>query len=280
MRVSRFSGAVLLVISTYLSFTQAAFAQQIITTHGSGGTLIGSIDPSTGVGTNIGASGQTQAWALTIDTDGTWFTTYNGFSGDAQLAIVNPSTGAIASTIGGLGVSLIALEIDASGQMWGVGYGDQNLYRIDKATAATTLVGSTGLSNMMDLSISSAGVLYGVVSNNLYTLDTGTGASTLVTAITGVAAGEIMGIMHDASDNLFGTAYVSASPLYSINATSGVASVVGATGFIDPHGGDIRAGASPVGTPTPVPTLSEYMLALLSLLVVLMARPFYKLRSR
>jgi hypothetical protein len=31
-------------------------------------------------------------------------------------------TGAIATTIGGLGVSLIALDIDATGHRWGVGY--------------------------------------------------------------------------------------------------------------------------------------------------------------
>ena len=48
-----------------------------------------------------------------------------------------------------------------------------------------------------------------------------------------------MGIMHDTDGTLYATEYVEASPLYEINPTTGVATVIGNTGFNFPHGGDI-----------------------------------------
>jgi hypothetical protein len=226
------------LIATSL-FATLAVAQTIYTTHGTG-TRIGEINASTGAGTDIGATGQS-SFALARDLDGTLYTTYDGDSGDAQLATVSPTTGAIVSTIGGLGVSLAALEIDGTGQMWGVGYHDTVLYRINKATAAITAVGATGVDQTMDLSFDPSGNLYSTVDNVLYQLNLSTGASTIVATITGVASsGEgVMGIMHDTDGTLYATEYMAASPLYEINPITGVATVIGNTGFNFPHGGDI-----------------------------------------
>lgn len=246
-------------------FATAVAAQTIYVTHGDG-TRIGSINAATGVGTDIGATGHSQGWALARDVNGTLYTTYDGFSGNAQLATVNPATGAIATTIGGLGTSLIALEFDGSGQLWGVGYNDRILYRINKATAAATPVGDTGVSSMMDLSFDTAGQLYATVGNVLYRLNTATGASTVAANITGIASGEVMGIMFDGGGTLYATAYTASSPLYRINPATGAATVVGNTGFDLPHGGDIASGQAAA---TVVPTLSDS--ALLALIVAVAA---------
>jgi hypothetical protein len=241
----------------------AVSAQTIYTTHGDG-TRFGTINAATGVGTDVGATGVSEGWALARDPNGTLYTTYNGFSGNAQLATINPATGAIAATIGGVGTSLIALELDGSGQLWGVGYNDQILYRINKATGAATAVGNTGVSNVMDLAFDASGVLYATVNNVLYRVNTATGATTVAANITGIASGSVMGIMFDTSGTLYATAYVTNSPLYRINVATGAATAVGNTGFDFPHGGDIAGAAA---APTVVPTLSGTALLLLAIAI-------------
>jgi len=224
-----------------------ATAQTIYTTHYDNGRSIGTINAATGAGADIGTTGGS-SYALACGLDGTLYTTYPDGSGNAQLAIVSRVTGAIVSTIGDLGVPLIALEIDDTGQMWGVGYESQSvndtfLYRINKETAAITPVGDTGVSFTMDLSFDPAGNLYSTVANSLYQLNLTTGASTLAATITGVPSGGkdagVMGLMHDTDGTLYATEYVAASPLYEIDPVTGVATVIGSTGFDFPHGGDI-----------------------------------------
>jgi hypothetical protein len=127
------------LIATSL-FATLATAQTIYTTHDNNGRSIGTINASTGSGTDIGVTGES-SYALARDLDGTLYTTYPDGSGNAQLAIVSSTTGAIVLTIGDLGVPLIALEIDGTGQMWGVGYENQSvndtfLYRINKCTSS------------------------------------------------------------------------------------------------------------------------------------------------
>ena len=56
------------------------------------GTGFAKIDPSTAASTFIGPSGFGQDWAAALDTDGTLWTTINGF-GPAQIARVNKTTG-------------------------------------------------------------------------------------------------------------------------------------------------------------------------------------------
>jgi hypothetical protein len=106
----------------------------------------------------------------------------------------------------------------------------------------------------MDLAFDSQGTLWlvsgGDDGNHLYTLNQATGEATRKSTITGVEeatelGAELMGIMFDEHDTLFGTAYYGAnadfvSPLFSIDPASGVATVIGNTGFVNPHGGDYR----------------------------------------
>ena len=71
-----------------------------------------------------------------------------------------------------------------------------------------------------------------------------TAASTLLGTYSGILSGSVMGIMFDSDDTLLATAYVSNSPLYDIDLNTLSATVIGNTGFLRPHGGDIFIGSS------------------------------------
>ena len=213
-----------------------AVQSDIFSTH-AGGTRLGTINRATGAGSDIGPFGTFDTWAAAFDTDGTLFTLFDGFSGSARLGIVNQVTGAVTPVGSGVGTNMITLEVAADGTMYGVGYNDRLLYRIDKTLGTATPIGDTGIEFVMDLAINSAGVLYATVLNQLWTVNTATGASTPVGTISG--AMHIMGIMFDASDNLLATDFMPAAPLFAVNLTTLAAVVVGPTGFDFPHGGDI-----------------------------------------
>ena len=210
----------------------------IYSTHGDG-TRLGTIDPNTGIGTDVGAFGTSDTWAAAFD-DGTGilYTFTNGFSGNAQLATVNLSTGATTSIGSGTGTSMISLEVAGDGIMYGVGFDDQLLYQINKSTGAATAIGNTGIYALMDLAFNSAGTLYGTVDNHLWTINTGTGASTLLGTILGVPSSTDMGIMFDDNDVLYATNYDSNGTLMTIDLNTLNSKVVGSTGFYFPHGGD------------------------------------------
>jgi hypothetical protein len=220
----------------------AANADTIWLTHGDG-TRIGTVDSTTGAGTDVGAQGFRQSWAAAFGTDGTLFTTVNGFSGNAVLATVDQSTGA-ATTIGtGLGTNLISLEVSSGGQMYGVGYNDQLLYSIDSVTGTATAIGSTGISFMMDLAFDSSGMLWGTTGNNLWTIDLLTGSSTFVTSISGASA--VMSLMFDSADTMLVSEYTFGAGLYSVDTGTGIASLIGSTGLDIVHGGDIYISSVP-----------------------------------
>ena len=226
------------------------------------GNSMGNIDLMSGLGTVTGSTGTGSTYAAAFDTDGskTLYTLIDGFSGNARLATVNPATGQATTVSGpGTGTNMIALEVAEDGTMYGVGSNDRQLYRIDKATGEATAIGDTQISDTMDLAFDSSGTLWATVSNKLWTIDLTTGTSTLQTNISGITSGSVMGIMFDATDTLFATAYTGNSPFYKIDTASGVASVIANnTTLSSPHGGDILQGmAATVGEITITPPSGE-----------------------
>jgi hypothetical protein len=225
-------------------------------------TQLGIIDSNTGMGTNIGSFGPDLLLAAgAFDNDGQFYSIalLNGNT-DSQLARVDISTGE-ATLIGSpMGTFAVPLEVSDDGTMYTVGYlwpgvlGDNtNLFTIDKANGQLTAVGPTDVTRPMDLAFDSEGTLWlvsgGDDGNHLYTLDPATGEATRISTINGVVeatepGAEVMGIMFDEHDTLFGTAYMGAlnpgfnSPLFEIDPLSGIATAIGSTGFINPHGGD------------------------------------------
>lgn len=103
------------------------------------------------------------------------------------LGKVDTGTGAV-SVIGDLGVTLTDIAFDPLGRLFGVSFTD--LYSVDVASAATTLIGGLGISGANALVFGKDGTLYsaGTTSGMLYTIDPLTGASTAL-GDTGFASG-------------------------------------------------------------------------------------------
>ena len=226
-------------------------------------TQLGTIDPNTGVGTNIGSfqPPDLRLASGAFDNDGQFYSIALLLPErtNTQLARVDTSSGE-ATLIGEpTGEWLIPLEVSDDGTMYTVGYhwpdvvGDNtNLFTVNKTDGQVTPVGATGVTRPMDLAFDSQGTLWlvsgGAIDNNLYTLNQETGEATFQSTITGVeeateTGAEIMGIMFDEHDTLFATAYYGdntefVSPLFNLDPASGEATVIGNTGFVNPHGGD------------------------------------------
>ncbi len=104
------------------------------------------VDVETGATTPIGTlapAGETFTELATDPTDGTMFV-----SSATDLYRLDPST-ATTTHVGSFGLSslgiMIAIAIDDEGQMWGHEISDDVIYRIDKESGQTTLVGPTGV---------------------------------------------------------------------------------------------------------------------------------------
>ena len=226
-------------------------------------TQLGTIDPNTGVGTNIGSFQQPDLRLASgaFDNDGQFYSIalLEGNT-DSQLARVDTSSGEATLIGSSMGTFAVPLEVSDDGTMYTVGYlwpgviGDNtNLFTVNKTDGQLTAVGPTDVTRPMDLAFDSQGTLWlvsgGDDGNHLYTLDQANGEATKVSTINGVEeatepGAEIMGIMFDEHDTLFGTAYMGTanldfvSPLFNIDPASGMATVIGNTGFVNPHGGD------------------------------------------
>jgi hypothetical protein len=168
-----------------------------------------------------------------------------------NLYRIDAATGA-AALIGPMGFAAPSIAVDpSSGVLYaGQGAGFPNLYTVDPNTGAATLVGDTGFigAAVAGLAFDAAGDLYAAVNAMD---DGGTGADTLaiLDTITGVGVaigtfgggigsgggpGGIEGIAFDGSGQLYGTSARQSSSdptavprLYTINVSTGVATVVG-----------------------------------------------------
>ena len=230
-----------------------------------GGVSIGTINTTTGVATVAGPTGYSGTFGVAEDP--TTNILYASFG--SSIGKVNKTTGAVTS-IGDTTYFSYGITFDSSGQMWAVAAGSGGaLYKVNKATAVATLVGTAGVVGIawMDIGFNGS-TLYGVSGNGsvtLYTINTTTGAATSVAGVTG-ACTNVMGIGFGADGTLYATDSTS-NRFCTMNPATGVTTLIGATGVNFPHGGDI---GTPASTPTPaVPTLSEWAeLVLAGLLLI------------
>lgn len=211
------------------------------------GRALARIDVSSGGTSTVFADhGKTQAWATAFTPDGRLWTTYDALGGNARLGYFDLLTGAITSVGSGTGVSMMCLEADAAGQLYGVGYADQNLYKIDQTTGTVTAVGNTLVSAMVDLAFDSSGQLWGIdESYGLYLIDLANGSSQLAHTISGVA-GNAYGIGFDVSDTLYLTSRVSNSGIHSVDLNSGFATFLRSSGVSNTVGGDFEPQTIPL----------------------------------
>jgi hypothetical protein len=148
--------------------------------------------------------------------------------GPGELYIINQSTGAIVQDIGplndasGLNYPITGLAFGPGGNLYGssgnsVTASEAKLVKINPATAQVTLIGSFNA---------------GPVN--------GTGVPTTMADID-----------FDANGNLYGVASIGGPHLYSINTSTGQATVIGTTGLTSTSGGGLAiGGGSFFGSPT------------------------------
>ncbi len=159
-------------------------------------------------------TGQTVVGALSasyygVDFDPTATTLYALNDNTDQLGTLDLTTGAFTSLVpcppGGGAANWTGLTIDpVAGTFYASTATD--LYTIDPATGASTLVGPFGTSLMIDIAMNPAGEMYGhdIGTDSIYQINPATGAATLI-GPTGYAANYAQGMDFDNDD---GTLYI------------------------------------------------------------------------
>jgi len=255
------------ILSVAWAFCGPVVVAAEIYTHHSFGRL-GVLDTATGVFTDVGPYELPESTGLTATAfgpDGTLYGMVQGFvtrGGMSRLVVLDQQTGK-ATPIGYANpINTVALDIAPNGTAYVAGFeepalamkGDPNLYTIDTDTGQLTSIGSTGIDRIMDFAFDSTGTMWATTGNELYVIDRGTAISEHVASITGVDVAtndpnaEIMGIMFDEYDVLYATAFIEGSPLFTIDTTTGQATVAAEPGLSFPHGGDIYILPRPVAS--------------------------------
>lgn len=141
------------------------------------------VDPVTGtqslfynlssLGINVTGEG---TFAMNSDLTG-FVSNSSGSSGNYWSFDLNANT---AVNIGG-GVSFDGVDYAPNGTLYGLTQGGSSLYKIDPVTAATTLVGNTGISGgSLAALVVADGNFIAAVNSSLYSIDAFTGAATFL----------------------------------------------------------------------------------------------------
>jgi hypothetical protein len=155
--------------------------------------------------------------------DGQWYASayYGGFYS------VDPETGAM--TLIGSSITLNGMAYDdTSSTMYAID--SYNLYTLNMATGATTMVGpmnSGGL--MIDMAIDADGNAFGhdISTSSIYSINLATGAATLI-GPTGISANYAQGMGYDKDNGvLYLAAYTGGGALYTVDTATGAATLVG-----------------------------------------------------
>jgi hypothetical protein len=204
------------------------------------GTVV-RIDPATGAGTVIGASGF-DCNAATGDSAGRILV--GGGSGAAadQIIAIDPATAAgsvLLNTIGrpfGFGVRGMAMS--ASGLLYVVlspasTTAIDTLATIDMTSGAYTVIGPTTRTDIQSLAFAPTGDLYAIgifAGGTLYQINTTTGAATVIGGGSFAGDSQALEVLPD------GTAVSCQANLRSVSLSTGATTLIGATGQTDIRG--------------------------------------------
>lgn len=137
------------------------------------------LNPDTGLAAVIGGIGFSTN-GLAVAEDGTIYAgTTNG-----QLITVNPVSGA-GTLVGAFGGGLLSggdLVFDANGVLYGAltSGGNTVLARVNRATGAATVIGTTGIPNVYGLAITCCRMFGGTASGDLLSVNVATGLATVI----------------------------------------------------------------------------------------------------
>jgi hypothetical protein len=240
MPILRTAGITVASLLLFLGLQPAARADSIaymIT----GSDQFGTIDLNTGVLTQLGNMGVVLSGLGEVG--GNLYG--GGYSGSNTLYKVNLTNGSL-TAIGNGSITYFDTGSTTSGlYALDTDFGDLNLYSVNPATGATTLIGATGLNSAVaEIGLSTgAGTLYFADGTNLYSLSTTTGAATLI----GGTGGPEFGALVFENGELWGGSDFPGHGVYTLNATTGaatfVANAAGANGSF--------FGLAPTATPEP-----------------------------
>ena len=232
-----------------------------------------SIDTNTGTATLIGPTGQIRMIGLVVDVDSTIYAISE--EPNSRLWTLNPTTGS-STLVGLLGFNLQEgdMTIDpVSGDMYVANGSGDNLYIVNKGTAAATLVGSFGAAgcDVSGLQFFD-GTLYGLALRDgdpdvLGTVNIASGLFTTIGA-TGTNCGVIAALGRDpASGTTYigcpNTAFGNDNMLYAVDLTTGASVLSNAlTGVTSSISGFSVAGEPSILKPVPEPTSTLSLLAL------------------
>lgn len=174
---------------------------------------------------------------------------------NSKVYEVDPTTGDH-TEVGNAGVSLHAMTYDiTTGIMYGAGGPGNaaNLYTIDEATGAATMVGAFGAGGyMLMLACDGTGNMYGIdiSSDTLYSINKETGAATAIGA-TGQAFNYAQDMCYDIDNSvMYVSGYTSSGALFTCNVETGACTSVGAFD----NGAEVDAFAIPYQTNMPPET--------------------------
>lgn len=227
-RVARLACCLLLSLPVVISGTAAAQPIQMLGAEFQSGGKFYAVDVADGSVSVLGTTAGTSFFAaMDFSPDGVLW------AAASFLYEVNPTDGSeisrrtIAYTSPPTNDIITGLSFSPSGELFGIGNGNGNLWRIDTDTAQAQFIGSSGAS-MFSLEFGGDGTLYGA-GHNLYRINTANGSATLVGSIGGTPLINALdfapnGVMYGASND------ITDDSLYAINLTTGAGTLIGFTG--------------------------------------------------
>jgi hypothetical protein len=211
------------------------------------------IDSATGTGGLLGNTGYGSINSMAKAPNGTIYA-MAGYGSSNSLITINPATGA-ATLVGNSNlISVRGLAFGAAGTLYaaedtsGTGIGVDDIYTVNTTNGFATRIGSTGYSGIQGLGFAN-GTLYGWEAGSgsgfgigLVTINTSTGAATDVNPAVGGTASEVQTICASPSGQIYG----GRDALYTINAATGVITLVGSGGYGDLRGIEFTGAGGPV----------------------------------
>jgi len=217
------------------------------------GTIV-LIDPASGAGTVIGASGF-DCNAATADLKGRILLGGGAGAAADQIIVVNPATGAgsvLLNTVGRpSGYGIRGMAMSPSGTLY-VALSPASttvtdiLASIDMSTGAYTVIGPTNRTDIQSIECGPTGILYAIgitAGGSIYQLDTATGAATAIGGGGFAGDDQALGFLPD------GTTLSCRANLRTVDPETGATTLIGATGQTDIRGLAYIAVAPPLCYP-------------------------------
>ena len=257
-----------------------AFASPFLWVSDSAGR-IGIVDVANGNATIVGNSGAALTDIAFDPAGNLWGVSFT------NLYTINRTTG-VATNRGSLGVfGMNALVFASDGTLYGASSGSTNFYRIDTTTGAATSLGSTGFTSAGDLAFNGGNLYLSSLSNQLIRVDIANPSASAVVGPIGFA--NVFGLATADNNVLYG---VTGNTVISVNPATGQGTsvVTYGGGLLDAYGSAFvtEAGAPPPGPgpgpapgpSAPIPTLSQWGLIVLALMLAAIALRNGRLRRR